>query len=456
MPQFLTSNLFMVGVVIAALLFITVFLAICFRIVVPTNAVHIVQNGRKTISYGKDMEAGNIYYRWPSWVPYFGVLTSNLPLSVFPISLKDYPAFDIGRVPFVLDVLGFFRISDSNMAAERVSTFPELQQQLSGIMQGAVRSILAKAEIEQILGERAVFGQKFTDEVQHQLLEWGVAPVKNLELMDIRDASQSEVIHNIMAKKKSYIEMQSRVEVANNTKTAQEAEITATQSVLTRKQEAEQAVGERTAQAQQAVGIANEQSKQAVQEQARTTAEKNMAVTRVNQVRQAEITKDVQVVAAEQRKATDIIQAEGQKQQVIIIAEGNLSQMQLHAQGVEAEGIAQGVADTAIQMATVTPQITLAKEIGENTGYQTYLVSVKGIEANQAVGIAQADALKAADIKIIANAGDPVGGISTVRELLSSKGGQAIGAALEGLRNTETGAQVLSVITGDKPQGKGK
>ena len=65
---------------------------------------------------------------------------------------------------------------------------------------------------------RSQFGEQFTKEVEAQLKNWGVSTVKNIELMDIRDSNSSHVIKNIMEKKKSLIEMQSRIEVAENLK----------------------------------------------------------------------------------------------------------------------------------------------------------------------------------------------------------------------------------------------
>lgn len=433
---------------------------VALRVVVPTNAVHIVQSGRKTTSYGKDM-GGNTYYNWPAWLPGIGVRVSVLPLSVFRVELENYAAYDKGRLPFILDVLAFFRISDASKAAERLSSITELDGQLQGIMQGVVRTILANAEIEDILGKRAEFSEAFTKEVEMQLPQWGIETVKNIELMDIRDGAGSLVIQQIMAKKKSEIERESRVAVANNSQLSQSAEIAAAQTIATNKAAAEQTIGMRNAQKDQEVGIQQQKAQQAIQDEAKNTAEKNMAVNQMNQVRQAEIDRDVMivnagrdksvaVVAAERDRDVAVTRADGQKQQVTTIAEGDLAAAKLKAQGVQAQGEAEGAAETARQMAVVTPQITLAKEIGENTGYQTYLVTVKGIEASQAVGIAQAAALERADIKIIANTGTPADGISTVRELFSSKGGQAIGAALEGLKNSPTGSAVLTAITGDK------
>ncbi len=170
--------IFPLAVAAAVLIGGSILLAMMFRVVVKTNEVHIVQSRRRTVSYGKDQASGNSYYAWPAWVPLLGIRVIMLPVSVFDVQLNDYAAYDKGRVPFVIDILAFFRIEDSNIAAQRVSSFKELETQLSGILQGASRSILAKSEIEEILEERAKYGQEFTDATNEQLKAWGVVNVR--------------------------------------------------------------------------------------------------------------------------------------------------------------------------------------------------------------------------------------------------------------------------------------
>lgn len=443
----LIGTLAPVGILIAAFLGVAVILAICFRVVVSTNDVDIVQSRTKTVSYGKGQAAGNSYYAWPSWVPVVGIKVIRLPVSVFDVQLESYAAYDKGRVPFVIDIMAFFRIEDSNVAAQRVHSFPELVAQLKGILQGACRSILAKSDIEEILEERAKYGQEFTAATNKQLEQWGVVNVKNIELMDIRDTQTGKVISNIMAKKQSLVEMQSRVQVAQNMQTAQTAEIDAVREVNIRKQQAEEQVGIRTAQKEQQVGIAHQKAQQEIKEQEKITTEKEMFVQQVQNVRTAEIHREVQVVEADQERQTAVIKADGEKQKTITIAEGTLGQAKLHAEGVEVEGKARGAAEQAVLLAPVNAQITLAKEIGENPAYQTYLVSIRQIEAGQVVGIEQAKALTHADVKIISNAGTPVEGMKSVMDLLTPKGGQQIGAMLEAFKNTDVGAAVVSKLT---------
>ena len=313
-------------VIAAAILFVVilVFTAMSWRVVVSTNNVHIVQSRRKTVSYGKDQQAGNCYYAWPSWIPVIGIQVIDLPVSVFSIQLNEYAAYDKGRVPFVIDILAFFRIEDSNVAAQRVSSFKELQEQLKGILQGASRSILAQSPIEEILEERAKYGKMFTEATNNQLVEWGVSNVKNVELMDIRDQKDSRTILNIMAVKQSTVDRDSRIAVADNKRAAQTAEIEASQQVSIRQQEAEELVGVRTAEKNQQIGIADQKSKQQIREQEKITADKEMSVYQVQRVREAEITSQATVVKADQDKQVAVIAAEAEKKKMVTTAEGAL------------------------------------------------------------------------------------------------------------------------------------
>lgn len=463
--------LFILGGV-AAFLLLVVIVAMLFRIVVPTNEVHIVQSAKKTMSYGKDTGNGNTYYKFPSWTPIIGVTTIELPVSVFSINIDSYEAYDLGRLPFVLDLTAFFRVSDSNLAAQRVENFQDLRAQLSNIIQGSVRSILSSRRLEDILQIRSELGDDFTKAVGEQLKSWGIEPVKNIELMDIRDTGESKVIKNIMAKKISLIEKESRVEVANNQKDAQIAEIEARQLTEIRDQEAKKLVGLKTVENEREVAISKEQANQLVKEQQKVTQEKHMEVIRVQQVRQAEITKDTEIVKAEQeqkkveidalaRKNAKIRDAEADKENQILVAQGDkekqflaaaalLEMKDKEAQGIAKIGSAEAEALRLKELAPINAQIELAKEIGENQGYQTYLISIRQIEANQAIGIEQAKAISSADLKIIANGGNIENGVSKIGEIISTKGGMGVGSMLEGLANTEIGKKVIDKFTGEK------
>ena len=441
--------------VVAALVAITVLFAIMWRRVVPTNMVHIVQSSKNTVSYGRGRDAGNTYYEIPSWVPVFGVTVSQFPESVFDLNLKDYDAYDVDRLPFLVDVRAFFRVSDSQIAAQRVSNFAELQSQLSGVLQGAVRSVLAQYQLDHIMSDRATLGKQFSDVVDAGLKEWGVSTVKTIEFMDIRDSKDSQVIQNIMAKKKSFIEMESRVEIAKNMREAEMKEIEANREIALSKTQANQQVGIRQAEADQQVGIAKEKAAQEVNVEAKITTEKVMEVKKVEEVKSAEIAKEVAVVKAEQDKQVQVVKAEAEKESTVRIADGNLAATLKQAEGIQAEGAAKAEAEKQMLLAPVNAQLTLAKEIGENQAYQTYLIEVRRVEATEAVGKEMAGAIKAADLKVIANSGDVQSGIGNLADVFTPKGGTSIAGMLEGLVQSEQGQAlvggILSKLNTDQP-----
>jgi flotillin len=468
----MTEILSMVTYAVPAIFGIIILIyVLSLRRIVPTNVVHIVQRGNQTVSYGTK-KSSNVYYEWPGWLPKLGVTVRVLPVSNFDIQLSRYEAYDKDRVPFVVDVKAFFHIADTNVAAEKVESFEELKGQLENVVQGAVRSILAKSKLEEIMEERSVFGKQFTEAVNADLQNWGVEAIKSIELMDVRDADGSQVIHQIMAKRMSAIDMESRTEVAKNTKLAQQAELTARQEVDVTRAETERIAGEAQAQSQQAIGIAKAEStkKAGIAEQQsisdiaqaeRATAEQQMEVIKVNQVKQAEIDKEREIIMAEQEKQKMEIKAQADKYRVETEAAAILEAKKKEAEAVKtvgnaeaeiikAKGISEAESRKAMELAGVTAQTTLAKEIGENKPYQEYLIRVKEVEVSQIIGVAQyesmAKALAAADLKLLVNSGDVHSGIGKLSDLFTSKGASQINGLLEGLKQTDEGKNLLGML----------
>ncbi|MDR1050865.1 MAG: hypothetical protein LBP95_07265, partial [Deltaproteobacteria bacterium] len=458
---------------------------VSLRRIVPTNVVHIVQRSNSTTSYGAGLPAGNTYYDWPSCLPVVGIAVRVLPVSNFDLDLSGYEAYDKDRLPFVVDVKTFFRIADTNAAAQKVENFEELLKHLTGIVEGSIRSIMAKSELEIIMSERSIYGEQFTVDVSSQLLQWGVEAVKNIELMDIKDAAGSNVIANIMAKKKSEIEKESRMVVASNRQKAEEAEIEANQVVEVKKADAQRLVGQKQAETTQQVGIANERSKQQVAQEARTTQEKEMGVRQVTAVRQAEIDKEAAIVAAEKERARIEIDAEAKKMAICKaaeadkyrveydaeakktsieksseadkfrienIAQATLVQQMNESKGVEAIGRAKAEAEKAIQLASVTAQTELAREVGSNREYQQYLITIEQIKASRDIGIEQAKNIGHADIKILATAGDAAQGIDSAAQVLTPRGGISMAGMVEAFNQSDVGKEILAKFV--KPKTK--
>lgn len=476
-----TSLLVTAGLIVAVCAAVLIFWILALRTIVAPNDVHIITQGKKVISYGKDMRhrvigkdkpgettgdyTGNVYYKWPAWLPVLGLNVEVLPVSNFELKLTGYEGYDENKVDFVVDVTTFFRISNTNLAAQRVKSFVYLEEQLEEIVRGAVRRILATHDIGVIMVERAKLGSDFTESVSEQIAQWGVETVKDIEFMDIRDTVEGKVINNIMEKKRSKIDRESRVEVADNMRGAETAEINARKAVQIADQEAIQAVGERKAEQEKQVGIANEQSLQEIKSEERTTKEKEMDVIRVAEVKNAEIVREKNLVKADEdrqaavinadgdkqkavidaqaNKEQAVIRAEGEKEQTVLVSEGVLKEQENNAIGIEAVGIAKGVAEKEILMAPVLAQIALAEEIGENDNYQSYLQTIENIGAMRDVGVENAKALETSDMKIIVNSGDVGEGFTNVLDLFTPKGGTKLGTAIEAMSQIPAGAAVL-------------
>lgn len=403
------------------------------REVVPSNEIHVVQKYDRTVSYGKGTENGNVYYKFPTWLPYLGIRVIVLSTSVFDLDLKNYEAYDKERLPFMIDVKAFFRVDEPEVAASRVESTEELTIQLGGILQGAVRSLLAQANLEDIMSERNSYGVKFTTSVQEQLKSWGVTTVKSIELMDVRDSQGSQVIKNIMEKRKSFIEMESRKTVAENLKQAKVAEIRAEQEVAIKNEEKNLEVGLKQANVNQEVNIARETAIQKVKEQEKITADKEMEIEKVKNVRAAEIAKEATV-----------INAQANKESITLAAEAKLFEETKVAEAIKLKGIAEADTVEAMNMAPVKAQLELAKEIGNNGDYQKYLITIKDLEVRQIVETEKAKNLANADIKIIANAGDTSTGIKSVMDVFSPKGGFALAGAVEALTSTDKGNMLFN------------
>lgn len=465
-----TLSILMYGVPAIIICWITIYI-LRLRRIVPTNVVHIVQRGKNTVSYGVGKES-NVYYEFPKWMPIIGVEVRELPVSNFDIQLENYSAYDKDRVPFVVDITAFFHISDTNKAAEKVESFAELKAQLTNIVQGTVRSILAKSKLENIMEERPTFGKQFTENVSEDLKNWGAEAIKNIELMDVRDAKDSKVIHQIMAKRMSAIDMESRTEVAENHKKAEQAELEARKEVDVTAAKTEQIAGEEQAKSKQAIGIAQAESKKQsgiadenalaeIATAAKATAEQQMEVVKVNEIRQADITKEAFIIKADQKKREIEIQADAEKYKVEMDAVALLQAKKKEAEAIKsvgeaeadvikAKGTSEAEAKKQMELANVTAQTTLAKEIGENEGYQGYLVRIREVEITGEVNKVQyqslATALNGADLKLLVNSGDVNSGLSKFSDILSSKGASSVNGLVEGLKQTEEGNSILDFI----------
>ena len=76
------------GVVIVVFVIFSFYIVTQLRKVVPTNEVHIVQRGRKSIPFGKGLQGGNVYLAWAHWVPFFWNFCTKITIKYLFTTIK--------------------------------------------------------------------------------------------------------------------------------------------------------------------------------------------------------------------------------------------------------------------------------------------------------------------------------------------------------------------------------
>ena len=208
-------------------------------------------------------------------------------------------------------------------------------------------------------------------------------------------------------------------------------------------------------------GVAEQESISEIAEAEKMTAERKMEVVKVNQIKQAEIDKQRAIINAEEEKQRVEIAAQANRYKLETDATARLEASKRDAEGVQtigqaeaevikAKGMSEAESKKAMELAGVTAQTTLAKEIGENKPYQEYLIKIKEVEVSQVIGVTQyeaiAKALSNADLKLLVNSGDVHSGLGSLTDLFTAKGASQLNGMVEGLKQTDEGKKLLSVL----------
>ena len=471
------------GVFFLILGLVFIYILTQLRKVVPTNEAHVVQKWKKSTPYGKWFSGWNVYHAWPAWVPVVWVSVQKLPLSIFDLQLNDYEAYDSGKVPFQVDITAFFEIKEPETAAQKVYTINELKDQLNETLKWVVRKVLASKDIVEIMESRVEIKKEFYDQVFGAVKSWWIM-LQNVEFMDIRDAQGSQVITNIMMKKRSQIEAESQIEVAENQKNAtieKENKLAEARSAAAKAKSTADIIAsdaERTAEIkvienekltqnqeiekERVLAIQKEEAKQKLYEAEKITKERELAVKQVEEEKNADIAKSIELIKADEQKQKVIIDAEASKEEVRLRAEADKESIELAA---NADKIKVELAAEAEKTRIESIWIAKAKEIDYigtaeaknktqmaealNTFDSASLDFMKkelDVNLSEVVDLEKAKALSKADVKVIstwANGGDWV---ANFMDLFSAKGWTNIWAMIEAAKNTLGEEKVNEVI----------
>lgn len=458
---------------------IIVYIMSQLRKVVSTNEAHVVQKWNSSVAFGKWFEWGNVYYAWPSWVPGIWISVQKLPLSIFDLQLNDYKAYDSGKVPFQVDITAFFEIKEPETAAQKVETISELRNQLNETLKWVVRKVLASKDIVDIMESRTEIKQEFFDEVYKAAKSWGIM-LQNVEFMDIRDADGSQVVTNIMMKKRSQIEAESQIEVAENQKNAiiekenKESEARAAAAAAKSRADIVSSDAEREAELkvienekltqnqeiekERILAVQKEEAKQKLYEAEKLTKEKELAVKQVEEEKNAEIAKSIELIKADEQKQKIIIDAQAEKEEIELRAQADKIKVELEAEAqkkkIESIGIARAKELDYIGTAKAKNKTQMAEALNSfDKEALDYMKKELDVNLSEIVDLEKAKALSKADIKVISTWKNGGEWVKSFMDLFSANGGSNIWAMVEAAKNTMWEEKVndfIKKITGKK------
>lgn len=468
------ENFMSISTIIWFVWFLFVFYLITqLRKVVPTNEAHVVQKWKKSVSYGKDSEWWNVYLAWPSWVPIVWVAVQKLPLSIFALQLTDYKAYDIWKVPFQVDITAFFEIKNPELAAQKVYSIEELRDQLNETLKWVVRKILASKDIVEIMESRIEIKKQFYEEIWDAVKSWWI-DLKNVEFMDIKDSEDSEVVTNIMLKKKSLIEAESRQEVAFNQRNAEIAEENAraearsaaakaksTADIISSDAEREANLkkidNDKLTQNQEIdkdriLAIQKEEARQKLYEAEKETKSKELAIKQLEAEKNAEISKNIELIKADEQKQKTIIDTQASKEKMELEAQAEKIKIELKAQAektrVELESEAEKIKIEFIWLAKAkeidyigTAQARSKKQMAESLNMFTqgsidFMKKELEVKLSEIVDLEKAKALWKADIKVISTGENGWEWIKNFMDLFTARWWANIWAMIESAKNT--------------------
>lgn len=401
---------------------------------------------------------------WPSWVPIVWISIQKLPLSVFDLQLNWYKAYDSWKVPFIVDVTAFFSIEDPELAAQKIFTMAELKDQLNETLKWVVRKVLASKDIIEIMESRKEIKDEFYAEVLTAVKNWWVTS-KNVEFMDIRDPDDwsSQVIWNIMMKKRSQIEAESQIEVAENQKRsmierenkeaearAKAAEAKARADIMAsdalRESELKRIENEKLTQNQdiekdRILAIQREVAKQNLYESEKETKAKFLEIKQLEEEKNAEISKNIELIKADEQKQKSVIDAEAEKETITLRAQVEKTEVELKAQAeknrIESIWLAKAKEIDFIGSAEAKNKMEMAKALNEFTeAALKFMEKELEVRLSEIVDLEKAKALAKADVKVISTWPNWWEGLNNFMDLFSAKWGANIWAMVDTAKAT--------------------
>lgn len=365
--------------------------------VVPVNEAHIriMMNKKSVFSSRETKDDKGVTAKGKSAYWYIPIITKlhKLPLKNLAIPVNDVKLNDKDMAKFVCDIVCFVNINNINLAVERLSLTDVgselgfdvqlLRSDLIAILESIGRTVATKQTILDIYMDRESLDQAITKEVENVFPKWGLKLV-DLELKDIKDASDSTIIRDIERKvaaekrrdaeiKEATMERESKVKQAAEMEAFRKREVDRDKEIGLAEQHALLEVAKKKA-------LANEQEVEALRklEVGKATVKKQMI--------------EQDALAEKIRLATE---AEGQKIKLTEEAEGKAQE--IHRQGKAEADI---ILAKKLAEAEGTEKLALALQLYNDEALRPKMLDIMS-DIQIAKFKAMADALTQADIRLI-------------------------------------------------------
>jgi len=311
-----------------------------------------------------------------------------------------------------------YRIKDVMTSAETYTNDEELKQMLIEVVQSSVRAVTVEYNVEDARAKKLEIETKIRSVIDKDIKAWGIEMV-SFQLVNFEDTEDSSIISDISRRREVEISARTREENAEKEKTARVKEAKAEEEAKQSEIAKDQLIAEREQKKKEMVAIKEKVAK-----------EKEYEVIQVATIKQAEIDKEKAEVEAEQMKAVAIIKANEEKEAETI----NKDKKQLEGEGdrARAEEQAKGQSAPIREKGKAEAEIIEAKGRAEAVSKDKLqealnkfddkaiqaLVAEKVVAKDEAIGVATANALTEADIKIL-NGSDNKGGFDLSKMLAS-------------------------------------
>ena len=382
---------YVLGVAIA---FLIIILAALYRIVPADYADVVIREGKvRVYSSHKEysIDGKSAYFNIPSWFFLFklGMLVHRIPLKVLTIDVPNFLSFDKDRARFECNIITYVTVNDPLVAAKRFSgDVDEMIKQISMVVQAITRDVTTKKAIREIINDREGVLKLIQEPLTNTIKVWGVE-LKDIELIDFKDPQkgerEGEAPSHVISDISSIIEEQINSEARQ--KNAEQKQI-----ARTKEAQNEEAARLREIQKDEFIGRRDQEKLMKIAEQEKLAREQELEVTRVQKVKNQEIEKERLIVEAKQRKEVEEINVEQKR----LEGEGDRKRAEEKAKGeaapIRERGYAEADAKEKLQLAL--------NKFGPAA--ITALVAQQVVDMQTQVGIAAANALKEADVKLFA------------------------------------------------------